>query len=74
MAEKKFRRGDVVQFWAGTRTIQGIVKEDRGPLGLKGRHLYLVDFGPDVHAEGAPTQIELPAVELELVAERIATK
>jgi hypothetical protein len=74
MADRKFRRGDVVQFRAGTRTIQGVVKEDRGPLGLKGRHLYLIDYGPDVHAEGAPSQIELPAAELELVAEKHAIK
>jgi hypothetical protein len=73
MSEQRFKRGDVVRFQAGTRTIQGVVKEDRGPLGIKGRHLYLVEFGPALHVE-EPSHIELPAAELELVQDKVATK
>lgn len=73
MSEHRFKKGDIVKFQAGTRTIQGVVKEDRGPLGLKGRHLYLVEFGPALYVN-EPRFIELPAVELELVPERVATK
>lgn len=73
MAERHFKRGDVVKFQAGIRTIQGVVKEDRGPIGLKGRHLYLVEFGPARHAD-SPSLIELPAVDLQLVPDKAAAK
>ena len=71
MRERRFKKGDIVKYHAGTRMIQGVVKEDRGPLGLKGRHLYLVEFGPALY-EDEPRYIELPAVELELVREKAA--
>ena len=44
--------------------------EDRGPLGSKGRHLYLVEFPRDVDGDLWP--IELPAEEMELVEEAVA--
>ena len=44
MPEARFRKGDLVKFRLGTRSVQGEVKEDRGPIGVKGRHLYLVEF------------------------------
>ncbi len=44
MPESQFRKGDLVRFKLGTRSIQGEVKEDRGPIGIRGRHLYLVEF------------------------------
>jgi hypothetical protein len=38
MTEKAdIRVGDLVQFHYGTAKVAGIVKEDRGPIGLKGR-------------------------------------
>ena len=73
MLERKFKKGDLVQFRLGIRTVQGVVKEDRGPLGLKGRHLYLVEFGPLRHAD-SPSWIELPAADLQLVEDNVATK
>lgn len=73
MSERRFKRGDLVRFKAGTRIVQGTVKEDRGPIGLKGRRLYLIDFGPPQYAE-EPHLIELPAVELELVPDKVAAK
>jgi len=73
MREHRFKRGDLVKFKAGTRMIQGVVKEDRGPLGLKGRHLYLIDFGPPRYPE-EPHLVELPAVELDLVRDSVATR
>ena len=73
MREHRFKKGDLVRFKAGIRMIQGVVKEDRGPLGLKGRHLYLIDFGPTRYPE-EPHLIELPAVELELVQEKAGAK
>ena len=44
MPQAQFRKGDLVRFRLGTRAVQGEVKEDRGPIGIRGRHLYLVEF------------------------------
>jgi hypothetical protein len=73
MPERRFKRGETVTFRLGVRMVQGIVKEDRGPLGIKGRHLYLVEFGPELF-DDSPSQIELPAVDLQLVADKSAAK
>lgn len=66
MPEKKFRKGDRVRFQFGIYSVEGIVKEDRGPLGINGRHLYRVEFPFGLHAE-SPSHIELPAEQLQLV-------
>ncbi|HTU92783.1 MAG TPA: hypothetical protein VMF69_22065 [Gemmataceae bacterium] len=66
MPETKFRKGDRVRFRFVTRFVEGVVKEDRGPIGIKGRHLYLVEFLPESYAE-SPFHIELPAEDLQLV-------
>jgi hypothetical protein len=63
MSERQVRKGDCVQFQYLNRVLQGVVKEDRGPIGIKGRHLYLVEFR---HGPEAPiSQAELPAEEFE---------
>jgi hypothetical protein len=56
--------GDVVRFTLGITLATGKVIEDRGPIGLKGRHLYRVRYGlgPEFTAE-----TELPAEKLEVV-------
>jgi len=66
MSNSRIRKGDLVRFQLGTRSVQGEVKEDRGPIGVRGRHLYLVEFRPETQS---PTlsQIELPADELRAV-------
>ena len=72
MAERKFRRGDAVRFRLATRFVRGVVKEDRGPIGIKGRRLYLVEFSPD---RDAPSSfIELPADELQYVPDQVPTE
>ena len=63
MPKSVYRKGDLVLFRVGVRTVQGVVKEDVGPIGVKGRHLYLVEFEAE---PPAPYQIELPAEELQL--------
>jgi hypothetical protein len=73
MRKRRFKNGDVVNFKLGLRAVQGVVKEDRGPLGLKGRHLYLVEFGPGLY-EDSSSWIELPAAEIQLVQDKVATK
>lgn len=54
--------GDLVRFHYGKRKVTGVVREDRGPIGIRGRNLYLIDFsaGPE-----NSSQIELPAELLE---------
>jgi hypothetical protein len=62
MPEPRFRKGDLVSFLLGTRTVRGVVKEDRGPIGVKGRHLYLVEFHPEPQSVSL---IELSADQLQ---------
>ncbi len=66
MPETRFRKNDRVSFRLGLRRMEGIVKEDRGPIGVKGRHLYLVEFRREPQTV---SRIELPAVEMEMVDE-----
>jgi hypothetical protein len=47
MPKAQFRKGDLVSFRFATRFVQGEVKEDRGPIGINGRNLYLVAFRLD---------------------------
>lgn len=69
MAEKRYKKGDLVRFsLGGMRTVQGVIKEDRGPIGMKGRRLYLIVF-PFSSDSVELTEIELPAVEFELATE-----
>ena len=63
MPELGFRKGDRVRFRFGTRSVHGVVKEDRGPIGIEGRHLYLVEFRQEPKA-GSVSLIELPADQL----------
>lgn len=71
MPELRFRKGNRVRFRLGLRFVEGTVKEDCGPIGIKGRHLYLVEF-PVEPGSGAPSQIELPAVEMQLIQDTVA--
>ncbi len=71
MPQSHFRKGDLVRFRLGTRSVQGEVKEDRGPIGVKGRHLYLVEFRAKPQS-GSPSQIELPADQLQVVRDTVS--
>lgn len=71
MPEVKFRKSDRVRFRFGIYPVEGVVKEDRGPIGIKGRHLYLVEFPFGLHAE-SPLHIELPAEQLQLVPDAVS--
>jgi hypothetical protein len=65
VSRKSFKRGDLVTFTMGLRVLQGEVKEDRGPIGINGRRLYLVEFLFEPQAASL-SQIELPADELQI--------
>ncbi len=69
MTTTRIHKGDEVQFLLGTREMQGRIREDRGPIGVKGRHLYLVEFQLEPQAETI-SAIELPADQFEIVARR----
>jgi hypothetical protein len=47
MAQKRLHRGDWFEFKMGLSQIRGDVQEDRGPIGIKGRRLYLIEFMSD---------------------------
>lgn len=64
MAERKFLKGDLVRFKLGTRSVQGEITEDRGPIGIRGRHLFLVEYRSESEST-TRSQIELPADQLQ---------
>lgn len=66
MPEIRIREGQSVRFQFGARRVDGIVKEDRGPIGVEGRRLYLVEFGSAPPVDEIE-RIELPAEDLEPV-------
>ncbi len=66
MSKQTFHNGQLVTFKYGSRSVQGVVKEDRGPIGMKGRVLYLVEFRPEPQAPDV-SRIELPADQLKEV-------
>jgi hypothetical protein len=70
MPETRFRKGDLVRFQFGTSLLQGVVKEDRGPIGIKGRQLYLVEFRAQAGTDST-SLVELPAGELQPVREKV---
>lgn len=63
MTRNRFKKGDVVSFLYGTRTIQGMVREDRGPIGIGGRRLYAVEFRLAAPSDDLLV-VELPADDL----------
>jgi hypothetical protein len=64
-AESLFRVGDRVRFQLWNRKIDGVIVEDRGPLGVGGRRLYGIEYRHDTPPD--PLYIELPGEEFELV-------
>lgn len=71
MSGPSFRKGDLVTFRLGVRLVQGAVKEDRGPIGIKGRHLYAVEFRPESCSDDRAL-IELPGDELQMVQNTVS--
>jgi hypothetical protein len=61
--ERKFHVGDQVSFLWGVKRARGVIIEYLGPIGMRGRRLYLVEM-PMKYTE--PFRLELPAEEMEL--------
>jgi hypothetical protein len=57
----RFKVGDWVSFRYGTQNLIAQVIEARGPLGVKGRHLYRICMATE---SGEPDSFELPEDEL----------
>jgi hypothetical protein len=56
--------GDRVRFALGAGTATGIVREDRGPIGVGGRRLFRIQFPVDAES---PAFVELPAKDPKVV-------
>jgi hypothetical protein len=71
MSMKTFRIGQRVKFQYGARSVRGVIKEDRGPIGREGRVLYLVEFRPESQSPDV-SYIELPAEKLNPLEDTVA--
>ena len=71
MTEIRYHKGDRVRFKLAMHWVHGVVKEDRGPIGIGGRRLYLVEFPAEPQS---PSRVELPADELEPFPRTVAAK
>src|SRR5579862_5510375 len=60
--ESMFHAGDKVRVNFGSQKVAGVVVEDRGGIGVGGRHLFAVNIFMD---PSEPTLVELPGEELE---------
>jgi hypothetical protein len=63
-SEAKLKKGDRVRFKFGLETVEGIVVEDRGPIGRGRRRLYGIRFPADRPKGDEGTYIELGDEEL----------
>lgn len=71
MSKQTFQVGQLVTFKHGTRDVQGVIKEDRGPIGMKGRVLYLIEFRRETESPYM-SHIELPAERLKKVERTVS--
>ncbi|HZK82860.1 MAG TPA: hypothetical protein VFC46_17385 [Humisphaera sp.] len=72
-AKRRFRKNDRVRFRLGVRDVKGVVTEDRGPIGINGRHLYGVEFRLE-RGSDAISYTELPADDMHLVKPTASTR
>jgi hypothetical protein len=61
-SEEIFQVGDQVRVNFGSRKLAGVVVEDRGGIGVRGRHLFAVNVFMDPFE---PMLVELPGEDLE---------
>lgn len=67
MTSSNLHVGDEVRFRLAGRIVVGKVREDRGPIGIGGRRLYLIAYEM---GKGYLYTIELPRDEIEVVEPR----
>lgn len=71
MSTKTFRTGQRVKFQYSARSVRGVIREDRGPIGREGRVLYLIEFRPNPQSPDV-SHIELPAEKLKAIEDTAA--
>ncbi len=59
--QRTLRVGDRVRFQFGIETVEGVIVEDRGPLGVGGRRIWAIEFPFNL---GEPGVIELPEKDI----------
>jgi hypothetical protein len=64
MSSRTVHVGDKVRFFFGTKPVIGEVLEDRGPIGVGARHLYLITYE---RGKGNSYLIELPLEKIEVL-------
>jgi hypothetical protein len=64
MSSRTIHVGDEVRFQLAGRTVAGTLREDRGPIGIGGRRLYLIVYEM---GKGNQYMVELPRDEFEVV-------
>jgi hypothetical protein len=64
-SDNEIRVGMSVEFAFGPQNVIGVVKEDRGNIGVGGRRLFLIKF--EMYPGDNESQIELPAIEFEVL-------
>jgi hypothetical protein len=64
----RIAQGQRVKFPFGNRMVEGVVTEDRGPLGINGQRLYQITFylDPELNPD-EPSVVELSPDEFTLV-------
>lgn len=72
MGEARFKKGQRVTFRMGMREVHGVVKEDRGQIGVNGRRLYAVEF-PMVMCDPDRSVVELPADQLAPISNAVGS-
>ena len=59
----RIRVGDRVRFQFGLREATGVVVEDRGPVGVGGRQIVVVELDPG----GESVRFEMPVADLTVI-------
>ncbi len=57
----KFKPGDHIRFEYAVEVVDGLIIEDRGPIGVGGRRLYGITFNKN---PGQDSYIEMPEEEI----------
>lgn len=65
-----FRVGDRVRVPFGRGTADAVILEDRGPIGWKGRHLFMIQIPMDPKDAADPLTFEVPEEEMEVADRR----
>ena len=63
--QSSFHKGDRVRVDFGRRKLTGVIVEDRGAIGMQGRHLFQIEIPMDPFE---PMSLELPEDQMEAIS------